>query len=277
MRALLQAVLAAWLALSAATAQAQTAGTVELRHRSAESVVTALRPLVAPATLSGTGTHVEVRGAAADLQRAMRLVRESDRPPQPLRVTLSDSPRLAEAPVRPQAHGAVTLSTSRGASADSYGNGQVLSTHGGARPEAVDLLEGEPLSVSMPAAQSLWFSVKGKDRAKGASAGSAGVSSGVTGSGASAGVGGAVQFEAPADFTARIWLAGEAVAITLEPRVVGRVDAGAQPDLQRSAVYGRLGQWIALADRGADPSSPAGGSGAGLWIKVEAATEAPSQ
>jgi hypothetical protein len=83
-----------------------------------------------------------------------------------------------------------------------------------------------------------------------------------------------VQFDWTADFTARVWVAGDAVAITLEPRAAGRVDAGGPPD-RRSAVYGRLGQWIALADRGVDPASSAGGSGAGLWIKVEVQTAPP--
>jgi hypothetical protein len=162
MRTRLSALLAASLALSAAAARAQGAGTVELQHRSAESLLTVLRPLVAPATLAGAGARVEVRGAAPDLQRAMRLVRESDRPLKPLRVTLSDTPGPAGAPASPesaQPHGALTLSTGHGAAADSYGNGQVLATHGGAGPEPADVLEGEPLSVSMPAPQSLWFGV----------------------------------------------------------------------------------------------------------------------
>jgi hypothetical protein len=258
--------LALALALSAAASRAQPeATTVALRYRSAESLITVLRPLVGPAMLSGAGMQLQVFAPPSELQRVMHLVRESDRPLRPLRVALSDAPEV-ERPEVPPAHGSVTLSTGRPLAADSYGNGQTLSTHGGARPEPIEVLEGEPLSISMPSSQSLWFGVKGKGApAAGAAVAPAGAPD----------VGGVVHFDSVADFTARIWLAGEEVAITLEPRAAGTVDAGTGPDSRRSAVYGRLGQWIALADPGTSLPSPSAGAstspGAGLWIRVETA------
>jgi hypothetical protein len=287
MTARLQALLALSLALGAAAGRAQPAATtVQLQHRSAESLISVLRPAVAPATLSGAGTQLGVRAAPSDLARVVRLIREADRPPRPLRVTLSDAPEADDRPQLAAPHGSVTLSTSRPPPADSYGNGQVLSTHAGARPQPVEILEGEPLSISLPSTQSLWFGVDAKGAAGGSGrAGSAGATApkGSSGTGAAAGPGaavsGAVHFDSVADVTARIWVAGAAVAIDLRPRAAERVDAGTGEDSGHATVYGRIGQWIALADPGTPLPSPyATGSGApaaGLWIRVEPVPQAP--
>jgi len=259
----LRALVAVGFALGAATGRAQPAATVELHHRSAESLITVLRPVVAPATLSGSGMQVQVRAAAPDLARVVRLVQEADQPPRPLRVTLSDAPETSDRPQPAQPHGSVTLSTGGPPPADSYGNGQVLSTHAGAQPQAVEILEGEPLAVSMPTSQSLWFGVNGK--------GGAGAT-GTAGAAAAPEAAGVVHFDSVADFTLRIWRAGAAVAIEVQPRAAGRVDAG-QPDSGRAIVRGRVGQWIALAEPGAQLPSPystgSAAPSAGLWIRVE--------
>jgi len=54
----------------------------------------------------------------------------------------------------------VTLSTGRAMPPDPHGNARVLST----QPDAAvaELLEGDPLRVSMPAPQSLWVGVNAR-------------------------------------------------------------------------------------------------------------------
>jgi hypothetical protein len=103
----------------------------------------------------------------------------------------------------------------------------------------------------------------------------AGASAGSRAPGAGPDVAGAVRFEAMADFVARIWLAGETVAIDLRPLAAGRVDAGADPGPEAGTVYGKLGQWIALADSGAalqgPGAAPSAGPRTGLWIRVDVA------
>jgi len=146
-------------ALVATIGSAQAPVTVELRHRSAESLITVLRPLVGAAALSGAGSRMQVRASPDETARVVRLIRESDRPLQPLLVTLSDQPPTGATDEPPAGGGAVTLSTGRPLPPDRYGNGQMLSTHSGPAPAAV--LEGDPLLFSMPAPQSLWFQVNG--------------------------------------------------------------------------------------------------------------------
>jgi hypothetical protein len=258
--------LAVPLALTAAMAWPFDPVTVELHHRSAESLITVLRPLIAPATLAGSGTRVQVRAAPPELARVVRLVEQSDRPLRPLAVTLRDeAPPSADSNPR-AADGSVTLSTGRALPADSYGNGQTLSTQ--PHPRTTELAEGDPLLISMPATQSLLFRVKGAGaRASGHSQGG--------GAAASPGgpvVAGAAHFDAVSDFTARIWLAGETVAIDLQPRAAGRLSADPDANFEGATVYGRLGQWIALSDSGTGGAASNTPS-AGLWIKVEAAPE----
>jgi len=260
--------LAALLASTGAIGQAQQPVTVELHHRSAESLLIVLRPLIGPAALAGAGMHLQVRAPPADLARVVRLIEQSDRPLQPLVVSLRDDPPSfapgGAADLAPASHGAVTLSTGRPLAADVHGNGQVLSTTQ-AGPPPVPVVEGDPLVISMPAAQSLWFGVRaGKTVASGKAARPGG-----------ADTAGLVPFDAVSDFTARIWLAGQTVAIDLQPRQAGRVSGAYDEGADHQTVYGRAGQWIALADSGTQlPSAGVAESGApraGLWIKVEVA------
>ena len=293
--------LAALLAGTAALARAQQPVTVELHHRSAESLVSVLRPLLAPAAVAGAGTRLQVRTAPADLARAVRLIEQADRPLQALVVSLSDDPSFAPGgategrpssapggasakagsvtlstgrPLAADAHGnAQALSTGRPLAADEHGNGQVLSTRPDPRP--AELVEGEALLLSMPAPQSLWFGLRG---AKAVPGGKAAGTPSVAPPGAKQGgtdVAGVVQFDAVSDFTARIWVAGETVAIDLQPRLAGRISGAADAGADHATVYGRTGQWIALADSGGE-LAPAGvaqsaAPRAGLWIKVELA------
>jgi len=271
--------LAALLASTGAIGQAQQPVTVELHHRSAESLLIVLRPLIGPAALAGAGMHLQVRASRADLARVVRLIEQSDRPLQPLVVSLRDDPASfapggateggrSVAPAAdldaPARHGPVTLSTGRPLAADLHGNGQVLSTtQVGSRP--VPVVEGDPLVISMPAAQSLWVGVRaGKTVPSGKAARPGG-----------ADAAGLVPFDAVSDFTARIWLAGQTVAIDLQPRQAGRVSGADDAGADHQTVYGRAGQWIALADSGTQlPSAGVAESGvprAGLWIKVEVA------
>jgi len=246
------------LMLAAAIAWPLDPVTIELQHRSAESLITVLRPLAAPATLEGSGMRLQVKAAAPDLARVTRLVQQSDRPLRPLAVALRDDPPPADSPV-PAGDRSVTLSSGRSLSADPYGNGQILST----QPRAGEILEGDPLLISMPATQSLRFRRR-----------SAGADPKTAGSGPD--VAGVVSFDAVSDFTARIWLAGDAVAIELQPRLSGRVAARSDPTFESMTVTGRIGQWIALADWGT--SSDSTGSAApraGLWIKVQARPDPP--
>jgi hypothetical protein len=180
---------------------------------------------------------------------------------------LRDEAPLTADPNPPAADGSVTLSTGRALPADSYGNGQTLSTQ--PQPRTTELAEGDPLLISMPATQSLLF------RIKGAGANARGGASGHSQAGGLA-VAGAMDFEAVSDFTARIWLAGDSVAIDLQPRAAGRLDVDPDAHFEGATVYGRLGQWIALSDSGISRSSGAASSSApraGLWIKVEAPPE----
>lgn len=195
---------------------------------------------------------------------------QSDRPPRPLVVTLRDDPPAPTEPETTAQGGSVTLSTGRPLQPDSYGNGQVLSTQAG--QHSTEVLEGEPFRISMPAPQSLWVGIRGGNRRpKGTAPGA--VAGGTTS--ARPDVAGVVHFDAVSDFTARIWLAGATVAIELQPLAAGRIDAGTDASSQHVTVYGRVGQWIELAESGTDLRPPAsGGSGAaraGLWIKVESA------
>jgi hypothetical protein len=269
--------LALLLSLAAAIARAQPPVTVELHHRSAEAVVTALRPSIAPATLAGAGTLLQVRAQPTDLARVQRLIEQADQPLRSLAVELRDEPPsvapdgAAEGQSAVAAHaakaGAVTLSTGRALAPDSHGNGQMLSTQPGSGP--VQIVEGDPLLLSMPATQSLWIHAHATSGQEGATGGKG---PGAPSTGA-AGAAGVVQFDAVADFTARIWLAGETVAIDLQPRPSGRWSAGSDAGADHATFYGRVGQWTALADSGAR-SADATGSGApraGLWIKVEPA------
>jgi hypothetical protein len=263
------------LALAAGAGWPQQPALVQLHHRSAESLVTVLQPLVAPATLAGTGAQLQVRASPSDLPRVMQLIEQSDRPPRPLDVVFSDqAPAIgrvagdlgdAQPPARA---GSITLSTGGRMAPDPYGNGQILST----RPErrSSRIMEGEPLRIAMPATQSLWFGRRAGRSKQKAPAGSpdAGVSAPVD-------VAGVASFDGVSDFTARIWVADTTVAIELKPlSAAGGIDAGSDAASAATTVYGRVGEWIALADTGTDLQNPSQGSGparTGLWIKVDSA------
>jgi hypothetical protein len=251
-----RALLAITLVLAAVPAWPLYPVTIELHHRSAESLLSVLRPLAAPATLAGSGTQLQVRAAPNDLARVTHLIEQADRPLRPLLITLRDEPPPGE-PDPPAGDGSVTLTTGRALPGDSYGNGQMLST---LPQRANEVLEGEPLLISMPAAQSIWF------RGGGAGAGPKSAAGGPD-------VAGMVHFDAVSDFTARIWLNGETVAIDLEPRAAGRLRAGSDPNFEGATVYGRPGQWIALAGSATSrdwTATASGAPGTGLWIKVQA-------
>jgi len=264
------------LALAAAAAWPQQPVTVELHHRSAESLITVLRPLIGPATLAGAGARLQVRASPSDLPRVVRLIEQSDRPPQPLLVTLRDDPPPAFAsgapagePERPGQTGSIALSTGHPLPADPHGNGQLLSTRPTERPAGV--VEGDPLAISMPTSQSLWVGVIGRR------GGPRTATSASTALNPSADAAGLVHFDAATRVTARIWLAGETVAIDLRPSAAERIEGAPDSNPEAVTVYGRLGQWIALQDSGTGPDSAySAGSGApraGLWIKIEAAPQ----
>jgi hypothetical protein len=267
------------LALAAAAAWPQQPVTVELHHRSAESLITVLRPLIGPATLAGAGTQLQVRALPSDLPRVVRLIEQSDRPPQPLLVTLRDDPPPASAPgasagmpaeARSAKAGSIALSTGHTLPADPNGNAQLLSTRPTERPAGV--VEGDPLAISMPTSQSLWVGVIGR---RGGPRTATSASTAPNPSAAPADAAGLVHFDAVTRVTARIWLAGETVAIDLRPSAAERIEGAPDSNPEAVTVYGRLGQWIALQDSGTGPDSAySAGSGApraGLWIKVEAA------
>src|SRR5258708_20429233 len=120
------------LALAAAVAWPQSPVTVQLHHRKAEALITALQPLIGPAMLAGVGMQLQVRAPPSDAARVMRLIEQSDRPLQPLVVRLRDDPAFALAP----AAGAlaapdrsVTLSTRRTMPPDPPRNARALATH----------------------------------------------------------------------------------------------------------------------------------------------------
>jgi len=268
------------LALAAAAAWPQQPVTVELHHRSAESLITVLRPLIGPATLAGAGARLQVRASPSDLPRVVRLIEQSDRPPQPLLVTLRDDPPPAFAPgapagepERPGQAGSIALSTGHALPADPHGNGQLLSTRPTERPAGV--VEGDPLAISMPTSQSLWVGVIGRR------GGPRTATSASTALNPSADAAGLVHFDAATRVTARIWLAGETVAIDLRPSAAERIEGAPDSNPEAVTVYGRLGQWIALQDSGTGPDSAhSAGSGAprvGLWIKVEVAPQPGSE
>ena len=269
------------LALAAAVAWPQSPVTVQLHHRNAEALITALQPLIGPAMLAGVGMQLQVRAPPSDAARVMRLIEQSDRPLQPLVVRLRDDPAFALAP----AAGAlaapdrsVTLSTGRTMPPDPHGNARVLST----QPDAAvaELLEGDPLRVSMPAPQSLWVGVnarRGPKRPTPAAASGSTAGGGAPGHASDAAA--VVHFDAVSDFTVRVWLAGDTVAIDLRPRAAGRLDGAPDPNSEPVTVYGRLGQWIALADSGGElqptGNAESGAARAGLWIKVDRAPRPP--
>jgi len=268
------------LALAAAAAWPQQPVTVELHHRSAESLITVLRQLIGPATLAGAGARLQVRASPSDLPRVVRLIEQSDRPPQPLLVTLRDDPPPAFAsgapagePERPGQTGSIALSTGHPLPADPHGNGQLLSTRPTERPAGV--VEGDPLAISMPTSQSLWVGVIGRR------GGPRTATSASTALNPSADAAGLVHFDAATRVTARIWLAGETVAIDLRPSAAERIEGAPDSNPEAVTVYGRLGQWIALQDSGTGPdsaySAESGAPRAGLWIKVEVAPQPGSE
>ena len=233
---------------------------IELRFRTAEILIPVLRSLAAPAVLGGAGSTLHVQAAGSDLVRVRRLVAQADRPARTLSVFFREDPpseaELAGAAPAPADDGSLTLSTAGAMAPDRFGNAQVLGT----QPESstTGVLEGETLQISMPATQSLRFRV-----------GSPPASTAPAASQAPA-AGGSVHFEAVSGFSARIWLIGQTVAVDLQPRLAGRVSAGAYPADERFVVYGSQGRWIALADSGR-PVGPgaSAGRGAGLWVKVQ--------
>jgi hypothetical protein len=261
------------LALAAGASWPQQLTVVDLHHRSAESLMTVLRPLVAPAKVTGSGAQLRVRASPSDLPRVVRVIEESDRPLKALAVALSDDPPSTTGDIRPDPQvpspgGSVTLSTGHAMAPDPVGNGQILSTWPDRRSSRI--LEGDPLRISMPAPQSLWFGPhggRGTARRPGTSASGAG-NSGPT----STEVQGVVHFEAVSDLTARIWIAETTVAIELTP--LGGLDAGGDRGSEPAIVYGRVGQWIALADSGVDARGGSGAPRSGLWIKVDVAPAA---
>ena len=268
--------LIALLPLAAGASWAQQPAIVELHHRSVESLVTVLPPLVAPAVVTGAGSQLQVRASASDLPRVVRLIEESDRPLRALVVAFSDEPPggqdVQTAARPPLAGGSITLSTGTAMPPDPVGNGQVLST----RPDrgSTRVIEGEALRLSMPAPQSLWFGVHGgrggQQKPKAAAAGAD------NGASAAAAVQGVVHFDGVSDVIARVWVAQATVAIELKPLASGSLDAGADRASEQAIVYGRIGQWIALADSGVDVQAASHGSGAprgGLWIRVDAAPD----
>jgi hypothetical protein len=123
----------------------------------------------------------------------------------------------------------------------------------------------------MPAAQSIWF--RGGGAGAGPKSAAGGPGAGPKSAAGGPDVAGMVHFDAVSDFTARIWLNGETVAIDLEPRAAGRLRAGSDPNFEGATVYGRLGQWIALAGSATSrdwTATASGAPGTGLWIKVQA-------
>jgi hypothetical protein len=275
-KARLCGLLVSMLALATGSSWSQQPAVVQLHHRSAESLITVLRPLVAPSVVTGAGTQLQVRASPNDLPRVRQLIEQSDRPLQPLAVALSDErPDAADVKASsepPPRHGSVTLGTGRAMPPDPVGNGQIVSTLPGAGSTRV--LEGEALRISMPTTQSLWFGVQGTHGTV-ATPSAAAATTGEHAS-AAAGAQGVVHFDAVSDVTARIWLADTTVAIDLQPMVAGGVDAGFGRNADHATVYGRIGQWIALADSGTGlqaPSQPAAAPRTGLWIKVDPAPD----
>ena len=276
----LRTLLAVLLVLAAGTVRPQQPAVVQLHHRSAESLITVLRPLASPATLAGAGMQLQIRTAPSDLARVRHLIEQSDRPLEPLAIALSDEPPGAAdvnaSTEPPPRNGSITLSTGRPMPPDAVGNGQIVSTQSASRSTAV--LEGEPVRISMPAPQSLWFGVhrsrEAGARSKTAAAKTSAARTPAAGAGGNVsgatGAQGVVHFDAVSDVTARIWLADTTVAIELQPLAAGGIDAGDDWSSDRAVVYGEVGRWIALADSGADPE-PASGSAprTGLWIKVD--------
>jgi len=60
------------LALAAAVAWPQSPVTVQLHHRNAEALITALQPLIGPAMLAGVGMQLQVRAPPSEAARVMR-------------------------------------------------------------------------------------------------------------------------------------------------------------------------------------------------------------
>jgi len=244
--------------LGGSPAGAQAPVELELEHRSAESLLPALRVLAAPVQVQGSGSRLEVRADPADLPRLRRLVQQADRPPRPLRIlTREDPPPGAGQDGSGDSAAAtddrsVTLSTGSELAPDRQGNAHVLGTRGA--DSAVYPLEGEAWRVSMPAPQSLRFFL-------------------APGAGASIdGAGGAVYFDARADFVGRAWLVGNTVAVELSPVPAGRVSAATHSDHREARptmVVGRLSQWLVLADSGLASAQAGSGARTGLWIKVQ--------
>src|SRR4029077_13894347 len=89
---------------------------IPLRHRTADQVLPALRPLMEPgATLTGQGTQLIVRTSPANLAELRRALGELHRPLRPLQISVRFDDALDSAARGVETSGQVT---SRGSSVD---------------------------------------------------------------------------------------------------------------------------------------------------------------
>lgn len=143
------AVLALALAGAAGTPAAESVEIVPLHHRSAESLLPVLRPLVgADAAVTGLGDRLVVRANESDLATILRVVAELDRAPRRLMITVRQDVDGAVFDRREELAAAYRTAPdgeAGGASAYALHTRSAATEHGEQRVQA---LEGEPAFIA---------------------------------------------------------------------------------------------------------------------------------
>jgi type II secretory pathway component GspD/PulD (secretin) len=196
------------LAVAVVVGQAVAQGSLEiipLRHRTADQVLPALRPLVEPgATLTGQGTQLIVRTSPVNLAELRRALDELDRPLRRLQISVRFDDALDSAARGVETSGRVT---NRGSSVDVRAQERQ-----GAATERVDqrvqVLEGGRAFISAGRSAPIYD--------------------------------GAVLRETSSGFEAIARLAGDGVLV----EIAQRRDTLARQQALSTTVSGRLGQWL---------------------------------
>ena len=178
---------------------------IPLRHRTADQVLPALRPLMEPgATLTGQGTQLIVRTSPANLAELRRALEELDRPLRRLQISVRFDDALDSAARGVETSGRVT---SRGSSVDVR-----VQDHQSAATERVDqrvqVLEGGRAFISTGRSAPIYD--------------------------------GAGFRETSSGFEAVPRLAGDGVLV----EIAQRRDTPARQQAMSTTVSGRLGQWL---------------------------------
>jgi hypothetical protein len=233
-------ILPAWIATQALGQNALEI--IPLRHRTAEQVLPALRPLLEPgATLSGRGTQLVVRTSPANLAELRQALDAIDHPSRRLQISVRFDDALDH--TRQDASASGRISSNRGASVEVRAQ---ESTRAGVErvDQRVQVLEGSRAFIATGRSTPIFD--------------------------------GSTTRETMSGFDATARLAGGGVLV----EIAQRRDTPGQQQALSTTVSGRLGEWLdvggamqtaARDDRGiAAASASQSAQARRVWLKVEA-------